>query len=160
MSISQRLDGDLKQAIKQRDQARVDCIRMLKSKLLERQVALRSKHGTDYEITDDEALGVLTTYAKQRRESIEGFRRGGRDDLATAEEAELEIVRGYLPERLGEAELRGLVEEAIAETDAKSVKDLGAVMKAVMPKVKGAADGKQVQQLVRTLLTPPPDQND
>ena len=152
MAITRRLDADLRKAIKERDRTRADCIRMLKSKLLEREVALRSTHGTDYAITADEALGVLTTYSKQRRESIESFRRGGRDDLVAAEEAELEIVSGYLPEQMGEEDLRGLVEEAISETGAQSMKDLGAVMKAVMPKVAGRADGGRVSAMVRKLL--------
>ena len=152
MSVKKRLDTDMKDAMKKRDQQRLGCIRMLKSKLQEREVALRSKHGTDYLITDEEALSVISTYAKQRRDSIESYRQGGRDDLVAAEEAELAIVTDYLPRQLSADELRGMIQEAITESGAQSIKDLGQVMRLVVPKTKGAADGKLVNQLVRELL--------
>jgi len=152
MSIKQRLDTDMKQAMKGRDRPRVSCIRMLKSKLLEREVALRAKHGTDYEITEEEAQSVIATYAKQRRDSIDSYRKGGRDDLVADEQAELEIVSTYLPQQLSEAELRPLVQQAISESGAESVQDIGKVMKVLMPRTKGKADGKQVNRIVRELL--------
>ena len=152
MSIKKRLDADMKDAMKQRAQQRLGCIRMLKSKLLEREVALRSTHGTDYVITDEEALSVISTYAKQRRDSIESYRRGGRDDLVAAEEAELAIVTDYLPRQLSADELRGMIQEAITESGAQSIKDLGRVMRIIVPETKGAADGKLVNQLVRERL--------
>jgi len=152
MSIKNRLDADMKDAMKQRERLRLGCIRMLKARLLEREVALRSKHGTDYRITDEEALSVISTYAKQRRDSIEGYRQGGRDDLVVAEEAELAIVIDYLPRQLTADELRGMIEEAITRSGAQSIKDLGQVMRLVVPQTKGAADGKLVNQLVRELL--------
>lgn len=160
MSIKKRLDEDMKKAMKAREQGTVSCIRMLKSKLLEREVALRSKHGIDYQIADDEALAVISSYAKQRRDSIESYRQGGRGDLVAAEEAELEIVNRYLPKQLSTDELRELIAGAIAEAGAQSIKDLGAVMKRVMPKTKGVADGKVVNQLVREMLTPAPESGD
>ncbi len=153
MSIKKRLDADMKDAMKQRAQQRLGCIRMLKSRLLEREVALRSKHGTEYAITDEEALTVISTYAKQRRDSIESYRQGGRDDLVAAEQAELAIVTDYLPQQLSADELRGMIQEAITESGAASIKDLGKVMKIIVPKTKGAADGKIVNQLVRELLS-------
>ena len=152
MSIKQRLETDMKQAMKGRDRPRVTCIRMLKSKLLERQVALRTKHGIDYEITDEEAQAVIATYAKQRRDSIDSYRKGGRDDLVADEQAELEIVSAYLPQQLSEDELRQLVRQAISESGAESVKDIGKVMKTVMPKTQGNADGKQVKKIASELL--------
>jgi uncharacterized protein YqeY len=157
MSIKQRLDAEMKQAMKSREQRTVTCIRMLKSKLLEREVALRSKEGKDYEITDEEALTVISTYAKQRRDSIASYREGGREELATEEEAELAIVERYLPQQLSEDALRELITGAIAESGASTIKDLGSVMKLVVPKTKGLADGKLVNQLVRELLTPKPE---
>jgi uncharacterized protein YqeY len=153
MSIKQRLDADLKTAMKAREPTAVSCIRMLKSKLLEREVALRGKHGVDYRIADEEALAVISGYAKQRRDSIESYRQGGREELAAAEEAELEIVRRYLPKQLSPDELRELIGGAIVEAGASSVKDLGSVMKLVVPRTKGAADGKTVNRLVRELLS-------
>jgi uncharacterized protein YqeY len=151
-SIKGRLAADLVSAMKARDTATVSCIRMLKSKLLEREVALRGKHGTGYEIDDPEALAVVTGYAKQRRDSIESFRQGGRDDLVAAELAELAIVLRYLPQELGEDELRQLIRRAIEAAGARSTKDLGPVMKAVMSETRGRADGGRVQRLVREVL--------
>lgn len=153
MSIRQRLEDDLKNAMKQGDRRRVSCIRMLRSGLLEREVALRAEHGTSYRIADDEALAVISAYAKQRRDSIESYRRGGREDLASGEQAELDIVVDYLPRQLSEDELRTIVGEAITEAGAQSVRDLGAVMKLVASRTKGRADGKAVNRLVREMLS-------
>ena len=157
MSIKERLNTDMKQALRDREQRTLTCIRMLKSKLLEREVSLRGKHGKDYEISDEEALNVISTYAKQRRDSITSYREGGREDLATEEEAELLVVSRYLPAQLTEDELRELIVSAIAESAAQSIKDLGAVMKIVVPRTKGLADGKLVNQIVRSLLAPAAD---
>lgn len=152
MSIKKRLHTDMKDAMRKRESTRLGCIRMLKSRLLEREVALRGKHGKDYAITDEEALTVISTYAKQRRDSIESYRQAGRDDLVAAEEAELSIVTDYLPRQLSADDLRALIKEAIAESGAASIKELGKVMKIIVPRTKGAADGKLVSQLVRELL--------
>jgi len=152
MSIKARLDSDMKQAMKTRDQPTLACIRMLKSKLLEREVALRGERGRDYAITDDEATQVIASYAKQRRDSIDSYRQGGREDLAQAEEAELAVVARYLPRQLSEEEIVGLIREAVAEAGAQSIQDLGRVMKLVAPRTKGLADGKLVNRLVREAL--------
>ena len=152
MTIRRRLMDDLKPAMKAGDRTRVACVRMLRSRLLEREVALRPQKGAAYEIEDDEALGVISTYAKQRREAIESFRGGGREELAAREEAELAIVEGYLPARLSEDEIRDLVRQAVDETGASSPRDTGKVMKLVMARVRGAADGKQVSRIVADLL--------
>jgi uncharacterized protein YqeY len=154
MSIKQRLSADMKLALKSKETLRLGCIRMLRSKLLEREVSLRGKHGRDYGITDDEALAVVQTYAKQRRDSIEAYREGGRDDLADREQAELEVIQAYLPQQLGDDELTAVIREAVAEAGAASPADMGAVMKLVMPRVKGRADGKRVNRILRGLLEP------
>ena len=153
MSIREQLEADMKEAMRKRDKPRLDCIRMLKSKVQEQQVAARGKHGKDHELTDEELTAVVSTYAKQRRDSIASYREGGRDELADAEQAELEIVTAYLPRQLTPDELRGIVEAAIAESGASSMKEIGAVMKLVMPKTKGQADGKAVNAVVRELLS-------
>jgi len=153
VTIKERLDADLKDALKARQARRVDCLRMLKAKILEGEVELRAERGRDYKLTDEEAQAVISTYAKQRRDSIEGFRQGGREDLVAKEEAELEIVSAYLPRQLGRDEIERIVTEAIAEAGAASAADLGRVMKLVMPRVKGAADGKLVNQIVREKLS-------
>jgi uncharacterized protein YqeY len=152
MSIRERVETDLRQALKAKDARRLSCLRMLKSRFVEREVELRVERGPDCRLNDDEAQAVIASYAKQRRESIESYRRGGRADLAREEEAELEIVAAYLPAQLGEAELARLVEAAIAETGASGPQDLGRVMKAVLARAGRAADGRVVQQLVRDRL--------
>lgn len=103
-------------------------------------------------LTDDEYLAVLTREVKTRRESVEAFRGAGREDLATKEEAEIEILRGYLPEALSEAELKALVEEGILATGAASARDLGKVMGWLSPRTRGRADGKVLSGMVAAAL--------
>jgi uncharacterized protein YqeY len=154
MSIKSKLDEDLKAAMKARDALRLNCLRMLKSKILEKEVELRVKRGVDYLLSDDEVIEVASSYAKQRRDSIESYRKGGREDLAAKEEAELAIIEDYLPQQLSREEIEEIVRRAIEESGAASIKDMGAVMKVVMPQVKGRADGKAVNQIVRDELSP------
>ena len=158
MTIRERLDADLKEALKAKQSARVGCLRMLKAKILEREVELRTTRGVGHRLEDDEVREVLTAYAKQRRDSIESFRAGGREDLVAKEEAELELVLAYLPRQLGPEELERIVVEAVAEAGATSAADLGRVMKLVMPRVKGVADGKLVNRIVREKLSGPAGQ--
>ncbi len=152
MSLRDQLVEDLKAAMKAQDARRVSTLRMLKAEMLKAEVALREKKGLDHHLDDDEARRVLASFAKQRRESAEAFRGGGRADLADAEEAELKIVESYLPAALGEPEVRAVVQAVIAETGATSKKDLGAVMKASMARLAGAADGKLVNRIASELL--------
>jgi len=153
MTIEERLAADMKEALRAKDSLRLNCIRMLRSRLQERLVAARTAEERNPVLTDEQVLEVIGTYAKQRRDSIEAYRRGGRDELADHEQAELAIVSSYLPEQLTPEALGELVREAIAETGASSPKDMGAVMKALMPRVQGRADGKQLSALVRQLLS-------
>jgi uncharacterized protein YqeY len=104
------------------------------------------------ELSDDEVVGVLTREVKTRRESVEAFRKGGRDDLAAKEEAEIGVLQGYLPEQLDDAALETLVHEAIAATGATSARDLGKVMGWLSPKTRGRADGRRVSELVARAL--------
>ena len=152
MSLKQQLDSDIRNAMKQGQKERVGCLRMLKAKIQEKEVALRSERGADGTLSDEEVTAVIAVYAKQRRDSIAGFEQGGRDDLVAKERAELEMISTYLPEQLGENDVRRIVTEAIAEAGATSARDLGAVMKLVMPRVKAAADGKLVSRLATELL--------
>jgi uncharacterized protein YqeY len=152
MSITGQISDQMKAAMKEGDKVRLGVLRMVRSRLQEAEVAARGKKGRDYTLTDDEAVQVIAGYAKQRRDSIESYRQGGRDDLAAQEEAELAVLQDYLPKQLSEEEIRGIVQEAITECNASSPKDMGAVMSKVMPQVKGAADGKLVNQVVRELL--------
>ena len=152
MTIKKRLEDDLKEAMKARDELRLNCLRMLKSKILEKEVSLRAKEGKDYQLSDEEVIQVASSYAKQRRDSIESYRQGGREDLAAKEEKELAVVEDYLPQQLSRDEIVEIVSGAVEESGASSAKDMGAVMRIVMPRVKGQADGKLVNQIVRELL--------
>jgi uncharacterized protein YqeY len=146
MSLKERIDADYKTAMKERDALRVSVLRLLRSAIhnaeIDRQRAL----------TDDEILGVIQSEIRKRRESIEAFQQGGRADLAEREQAELAILETYLPQPLSRAELEALVRETIREVGALSVRDMGKVMAALMPKVRGRADGREVNELVRQLL--------
>ena len=152
MTIKEKITTDMKTAMKSGDKTRLGVLRMLRSKIQEAEVQERAKEGVDYSLDDDRTIHVIASYAKQRRESIESYRQGGRDDLVAKEEAELAAIQEYLPEQLSEEEIRKIVADAIAESSASSIKDMGAVMKLLMPQVKGRADGKQVNEIVREML--------
>ena len=153
MSIELRLQDDIKLAMKARQKLRLNCLRMVKSKIQEKTVECRAKQGLDYKLTEEEVLAVVSGYAKQRRDSIEAYRQGGRAELLAKEEAELEIVSEYLPQQLTQAELVSIVTRAISDSGATSPKDMGTVMKLVVAGTQGRADGKVVSQLVRELLS-------
>lgn len=147
MSIVEKVEKDLLAALKAQDTLRLSVLRMTKAALMNKKVELGKAVG------DPEALSVLRTLAKQRRESVEAFRKGGRDDLADKEEAEIKIVEAYLPAAASEEEIDAAVAAAIAETGASTAKDLGKAMKAAMAKLAGKnADGKRVSERVRARL--------
>jgi hypothetical protein len=153
MTLKERILADLTAAMKARDALRLGVARMLKAKLQEAEVELRGTRGPAAALSEEETQAVIGAWAKQRRDAIEAFRRGGREDLATKEEAELAVAREYLPAALPEDELRRIIREAVAQSGASSPRDVGAVMKLVLPKVKGAADGRLVNQLVLEVLS-------
>lgn len=146
MSLSERLEAAMRDAMRARDVQRTQTLRM----------AMAAAHNLKIErrrdLTDDEVVDVLTKQVKQRRESIEMYRAGGREDRAAAEEAEAAILAEYLPEQLGAAEVERLAREAIAETGASSPADLGRVMGRLAPQTRGRADGRMVSDVVRRLL--------
>ncbi|MFH1965144.1 MAG: GatB/YqeY domain-containing protein [Acidobacteriota bacterium] len=152
MSLKEKISSDAITALRQKDKVTLDVLRMVKSKILELEVKLRTKKGRDYQLSDEETLEVITSYAKQRKQSIDSYTEAGRQDLADQEKNELEILNQYLPKQLSREEVEKLVDEALAETGASSMQDIGKVMKALMPKLKGAADGKTVNELVRSKL--------
>ena len=155
-TLKQRIEDDIKTAMKTGDKVRLGALRMVKAKMMEAEVALRGKKGRDYQLEDAEAIQSLSTSAKQRKDSIEAFRQGGREDLVKTEEAELAVIQEYLPKQMTADEVARIAREAIAATGATSPKDMGAVMKIVMPQVKGAADGKEVNRIISELLAPKP----
>jgi len=146
MGIPERLDEDLKTAMKSRDELRVQVLRMLKSDLRYKKIELGR------ELTDDDAIGVLSSGVKKRRDSVEEYSRGGREDLANGEAAEIAIIQGYLPEQLSDEELAALVDKAVTQTGARTIKDMGAIMKVLMPDIRVRADGKAVNAAVRARL--------
>jgi uncharacterized protein YqeY len=141
------LNAVLKEALKSRDDLKVSVIRMIKASLKYKEIEKMSS------LTDADILSVLSTLAKQRRESIEQFSAAGRTDLADKETKELEIIRSYLPNQLSLSELDDIIRSAISESGATTLNDLGKVMKVLMPKVKGVADGKIVNLRVKEVLT-------
>jgi uncharacterized protein len=149
MALAEQIQSDLTTAMKARDAETVKTLRMVVAAIKNARVEV----GRSGDVTDEEVVDLLTREAKKRTEAAEAYDQAGRDELAAAERSELEVIRRYLPEQLGEDELRVLVDEAIAETGASGPGDLGRVMSAVMPKVKGRADGKQVNAIVRERLT-------
>jgi uncharacterized protein YqeY len=129
-------------AIRERDELRRDTLRMVVS------AAYNAQKQAGRELSDDEVLTVLAREVKTRRESVEAFSAGGRSEAAAKEQAEIGIISAYLPEQIGADELAKIVAEAVEESGAQTVKDMGKVMAVLMPKVKGRADGKQVSALV------------
>jgi len=141
-----KINADMVAAMKARNEADTSALRMLKSALKYKEVDLRR------ELKDEDAVEVLVKQAKQRKESIEGFEKGGRADLAAKEKAELVLIEKYLPASLSDEELSKLVEEAVKATGAAGPKDMGKVMGALTPKVKGRADMGKVSGLVKAKL--------
>jgi len=147
MSLRDRLTDDLKLAMKARDQLRMDVIRMIKAAVLNKEVELKK------DLDDAEMSRVMTALIKQRRESVEQFEKAQRIDLAAKERREISIIEAYLPPAVSPEQLAGLVDAAIVEAGARSLKDMGAVMKVVMARLAGQpVDGKQVSDLVRAKL--------
>ena len=147
MSLSSRLSDDLKLAMKARDQLRMDAIRMVKAALQNKEFELKKA------LDDAEMSRVLLTLVKQRKEAAELYQQGKRQDLADKELKEIAIIEAYLPKALSQEEIVRIVEDAVRETGATAMKDMGKVMKGVMAKLAGqAVDGKQLSDLVRSKL--------
>ncbi len=146
MTLADRLAEDLGKALRAGDSLRVSTIRLARASMQNAAI----ERGRD--LTDEEVVEILGREMKRRREAIEAFAKGGRDDLVRKETLELAILAEYVPAPLSPADLRAMVAEAITQVQAKDVRDMGRVMAAVMPKVKGRADGAAVNQLVRELL--------
>ena len=146
MSLIARLEDELKQAMVARDESRRDALRLILSSLRSSEKELQRP------LHDDEELQVLQRERKRRLEAAEAFRGGGREEQALGEERELAVLEEFMPEPLSEDELEEIIDDAIAEVGATSIRDLGRVMADVMPQVSGRADGSVVSQLVREKL--------
>jgi len=148
--LKDKIQEDLKQAMLAKEVEKLSTIRMLKSALQYFEI---QKGGAGYEATDEDVMDVIGREIKKRRESIEMYEKGGRQELADKEKLELEILQTYLPEQMTEEEVQVLVNEAITQTGAKTMQDMGKVMGALMPKVKGKTDASIISNLVRQKLS-------
>jgi uncharacterized protein YqeY len=146
VSLRERLQDDTTAAMRSGDALRRDVLRMVQNSIY---LGEKSKRIT---MSDDDVIGVLTREVKTRRESVDAFRKGGREDLAAKEEAEIAILSEYLPQALGDDELTALVSEAIQATGASTARDMGKVMGWLSPRTRGRADGKVVSGLVAQAL--------
>jgi len=146
MELKAGLQEAAKAALKSRDTVKLSTLRLLLAAVHNEEIRLRK------ELDAEEIQKVIATLSKQRSEAIELYRKGGRDDLAQKEEAELRILQAYLPQPLTEQEVQTLIRESIAELGATGVQDLGKVMKQVMPKISGRTEGKRVNELAKALL--------
>ena len=146
MSIIEKLETELIKALKSGEKEKVVVLRGLKSDIKYKKI------DKGEELTNEEVIDVLSANTKKIRDSIEQFGKGGREDLVIKEKAALEIISEYLPEQIGEEELRGIVKQAVEESGAESPQQMGLVMKIVMPKIKGRADGKLVSKLATEFL--------
>ena len=149
-TLKERISEDIKTAMKARDKVRLETVRSIKKVIIEKETEVRPK-GQD-ELTPEQELELLAQQAKQRRDSIEQYRQGGRDDLADTEAQELAIIETYLPAQLSTEEIEAIIDKIIASVGASSPIDMGQVMGPAMKELKGKADGKQVQGIVKAKL--------
>jgi len=148
--LKEKLQEDIKDAMRARDEIRLRTVRSLRAALLEQEIELRT--GGSATLTDEQELAVVLKQAKQRRDAAEQYRSAGRDDLVRREEDELQVIEEYLPRQMSDEELGALIREVVKAVGADSMRDMGKVMGAAMPRVKGLADGKRVQAAVRAVL--------
>ncbi len=146
MSLKDRIQQDVKDAMRAKDKERLASIRLITAAIKQREVDER------IELDDEQVLVVLDKMCKQRRESISQFEKAGRDDLIAREASELEIIQSYLPEQLGEDEIAAMIDAAITDTGASSIKDMGKVMGQLKPKLQGRADMGAVSALIKSKL--------
>jgi len=146
MGLRERIDGDIKDALKAGAKDKVSTLRMLSAANKNKQIDKKRP------LTDEEIVETVRSLIKQRRDSIEQFGKGGRQDLVDKETAEVAVLEAYLPQQLSREELEAMVRDAVAQTGAQGAKDMGKVMKALIPMVGGRADGKLVSELVKHAL--------
>ena len=147
MALKEQLDQDLKTAMREKAQLRLETIRMLKSAIKYREIEIMKP------LDDAGIQAVISSEVKRRRDAIEQYRAGNRPELAEKEEAEIAVLQGYLPQQLSADELRAKVDAAVAAVGAQGMKDMGKVMKALMPEVQGRAEGSAVSEMVKARLS-------
>ena len=146
MSLKAKLQEDLKLAMKNKDTVKKSVITLIRAEIKQREVDTRTELG------DDEVIDVITKQLKQRRDAKTEFEKASRDDLVQEAEAEIEVLMEYLPQQLSKEELNEIVKDTISEVGATSMKDMGKIMAAIKPKTKGRADGKMINELVKSNL--------
>ena len=146
MALKEQLDADLKSAMREKDQVKLSTVRMLKSAVKYREIELMKP------LDDAGVQAVIASEIKRRRDSVEQYRAGGREDLAGKEEAEIAVLQAWLPKQLAPEELARIVDAVIARVGAQGPKDMGKVMKELLPEVQGKAEGKAVSELVKERL--------
>ena len=151
MGLKERIDQDLKEAMKSGNKNKVNTVRAIRAALLEKEVSIRV--GGEAELSEEQELEVVMSLAKKRMDSIDQFRSAGRDDLVETEQAELSVMDAYLPKQMSDEEIKAAVREIITQVGAASMKDMGKVMGASMKKLKGKADGGKVQEIVKSALS-------
>ncbi|MCX8069627.1 MAG: GatB/YqeY domain-containing protein [Thermodesulfovibrionales bacterium] len=147
MSILAKIDADLKEALKNKQEIRLSTLRLIKASIKNKSIDKQSP------LNDEDIVSLLSSQIKQRKESIEQYTKAGRNDLADKEQQEIDIIKTYLPEELTPQEIDTIIQSAIKEVNASSPSDMGKVMKVVMPKTRGKADGKYVNERVKALLS-------
>jgi hypothetical protein len=148
MEIREKIMNDMKSAMREKDQVRLEAIRFLQAAIKNREIEVRPNA-----ITADDVLSVIKKMVKQRKESIEQYQAANRQDLVDKENAELKVIEGYLPAQMSKEQIEAIVAQVIAETKASSIKDMGTVMKAVIAKTAGAADNKLVSEAIKSKLS-------
>lgn len=148
--LKDRLQDDLKAAMRARDDARLRTVRALRAALLEREIELRPSGVSA--LTEEQETEVVLKQAKQRRDALEQYRGAGREDLASKEEEELRVLDDYLPAQMTNEQIEAIIREIVETTGAESMRDMGKVMGPAMGRLKGQADGKRVQAVVRSIL--------
>lgn len=146
MSLKEQLTNDMKEAMKNHEKDRLAVIRMVRGAIRQQEIDGQKELG------DEDIIAVLSKEVKMRKDSMEEFKKGGREDLVEKTQAEIDVLMPYLPAQLSEEEVRELVKAAVEQTGAVTAKDMGKVMGVLMPKVKGRADGKRVNTIVRSFL--------
>jgi hypothetical protein len=146
MTIKEQLDAAMKDAMRAKDSLTLNAIRMVKTAVKNKEIELITQ------LDDQGVIGVMSTLAKQRKESAVAFREGNRLELAEKEEKELQVILNFLPQQLDEAAIKAIIEEVVAEVGATTAKDMGKVMKVLTPKMTGRADGRLVSELVKARL--------
>ena len=150
MTIQEKIDADIKEAMRAKEPDRLSALRMVKSALMNMAI---EKHGAGGKLADLDTLNVIRKQIRQRQESVQGFEKGGRPDLAAKEKKEIDYLTEYLPAPLTESEIQELVKEAIVEVGATTKAQMGAVMKLATEKAAGRADGKALSQVVQRILS-------